>query len=196
MVLNQIRDRIQPLLDQIGNSLGKAGITPNILTSCGFVLALLAGFLFAYQPSKDYLAAISLIGSGLLDILDGAVARTSGKASKLGSFSDSTLDRISEIAIFGGIIYAGYGVNPTIVIITLGLSLLVSYARAKGESLGITLSGIGIGERAERLIVLIIFSLAGYVWIAIYIILILAGITFVQRYLFIVRVIKQKNGNA
>ncbi len=193
MVLNQIRDRLRPIMDQIGSSLGKVGVTPNFLTACGFVLALLAGFLFAYKPAQQYLAALSIIGSGALDILDGAVARTTGKVSMFGSFNDSSLDRISEIAIFAGIIYAGYGLNPTIVLLTLGFSLLVSYVRAKGESLGITMSGIGIGERAERLLVLIVFSLAGYVWIAVYIILILAAITFVQRYAFMMRMIKQKN---
>ncbi|MDH2901883.1 MAG: CDP-alcohol phosphatidyltransferase family protein [archaeon] len=180
-------------MDQIGSSLGKVGVTPNFLTACGFLLALLAGFLFAYKPAQQYLAALSIIGSGVLDILDGAVARTTGKVSMLGSFNDSSLDRISEIAIFAGIIYAGYGLNPAIVLLTLGFSLLVSYVRAKGESLGMTMSGIGVGERAERLLVLIVFSLAGYVWIAVYIILILAAITFVQRYAFMMRMIKQKN---
>jgi archaetidylinositol phosphate synthase len=183
-------------MDQIGRSLGRVGITPNVLTSCGFALALLSGFLFAYKPHQEYLAGILIIGSGVLDILDGAVARTTGRVSIFGSFNDSTLDRISEIAIFGGIIYAGYGLNPAIVLLTLAFSLLVSYVRAKGESLGIMMSGIGIGERAERLMVLIVFSLAGYVWIAIYIILVLAIITFAQRYVYISRLIRTKKKNA
>jgi archaetidylinositol phosphate synthase len=193
MVLNQIRDRLSPALDRIGSSLGKGGITPNFLTTIGFVLALLAGFLFAYRPYEQYLAAIAIIGSGVMDILDGAVARSTGKISMLGSFNDSTLDRISEIAIFAGIIYAGYrALNPAIVLLTLGFSLLVSYVRAKGESLGVKMSGIGVGERAERLIVLIAFSLIGLVWIGVYIALMLAVITVIQRYTYIIPVIKQK----
>lgn len=180
-------------MNTIGETMGKAGITPNALTAAGFALALLAGFLFAYRPSQTYLAALSIVGSGVLDVLDGAVARATDKVSTTGSFNDSTLDRISEIAIFAGIIYAGYHFLPSVVVLAaLGFSLLVSYVRAKGESLGIKLSGIGIGERAERLIVLIVFSLAGLVWIAVYIILILVVITFAQRYVYVTQAIREK----
>jgi archaetidylinositol phosphate synthase len=193
MVLNQIRARMRPFMDSVGRALGNAGVSPNVLTTLGFFFALLAGFLFAYAPHREYLAGISIIGSGILDILDGAVARTTGKVTLLGSFNDSTLDRISEIAIFAGIAYSGYGLNPAIVLLALAFSLLVSYARAKGESLSFQISGIGIGERAERLIVLIVFALAGYLWIGIYAVLVLAVVTFIQRYSHLVKAIRSKD---
>ena len=109
------------------------------------------------------------------------------RVSKTGSFSDSNLDRLAEVSIYGGIAYAGYGLSPVVVLLALAFSLLVSYVRAKGESLNIGISGVGVGERAERLIVLIVFSLVGYVWLGVYIVLILAVFTFVQRYVHVFR---------
>jgi archaetidylinositol phosphate synthase len=193
MVLNRIRQEFRPLLDRLGSSLGKAGITPAMLTATGFLLSFLAGFLFVYRPHEQYLAALSIIAAGIMDALDGAVARSMGRVSLVGSFSDSTLDRVSEIAIFGGIVFANYPrLSSEIVLLALGFSLLVSYVRAKGESLGIVVSGVGVGERAERLLVLIFFSLVGYIWVGVYIILILAIITLIQRCAYIIPAIRRK----
>lgn len=128
-----------------------------------------------------YLAAFSIIISGTFDVLDGAVARVTERVSKSGSFNDSTLDRVAEVAIYAGIIYGSY-TSSILVLLALSFSLLVSYARAKGDSLLVTLSGVGIGERAERLIVLVFFSVIGFVWIGVVVVLILAIITFFQRY--------------
>lgn len=152
----------------------------------GFLFSLLAGSLYALRPSEPYLAAISLIASGVFDVLDGAVARVTNRVSKSGSFNDSTLDRLAEVAVYCGIVYAGY-TAPVLVLPALAFSLLVSYTRAKGDSLGVSLSGIGIGERAERLLVLIAFSLVGYVGIGVEIVLVIALITFIQRYVAILQ---------
>jgi archaetidylinositol phosphate synthase len=179
-------------MSSIGSFLGRLGVTPNSLTVAGFAFAVLAGILYATQPSKPYFGAVAIIFSGVLDVLDGAVARATKRVSGAGSFNDSTLDRLSEITIFSGIAFGGFGISPGVVLLTLGFSLLVSYVRAKGESLAITMTGIGIGERAERLVILIIFSLVGYVWIGIYIILILAVFTFFQRYAYVTRAIGAK----
>ena len=147
---------------------------------------MLAGVLYAFRPSQPYLAAISLVASGILDVLDGAVARVTHRVSKSGSFNDSTLDRLAELAVYAGIIYGSY-VSPVAVLLALSFSLLVSYTRAKGDSLGVSLSGIGIGERAERLLVLIVFSIFGFVGIGVIIVLVIAFVTFVQRYIAILR---------
>ena len=127
-----------------------------------------------------------MVVSGVFDVLDGAVARVTNRVSKSGSFNDSTLDRLAELSVYAGIIYGNY-TSPLIVLLALGFSLLVSYTRAKGDSLGVSLSGIGIGERAERLIVLIVFSIIGYVWVGIAIVLVLALVTFIQRYVAILK---------
>jgi archaetidylinositol phosphate synthase len=194
MVLNNLRARIQPMMIAIGKSLGNAGVTPDLLTSIGFIFAISAGLLFAFIPFHSYFAAIAIIASGIFDILDGAVARATGKVSTSGSLNDSTLDRISEVAIYAGIAYQSvdYRISPTIVLLTLAFSLLVSYVRAKGESLSIKMSGIGIGERAERLLVLIVSALIGFVWIGIYLILALALVTFLQRYVYVARALSER----
>ena len=176
-------------MDSIGRTLGATGLSPTFWTFLGFLFSALAGLLYALRPSQPYLGALLLIVSGVFDVLDGAVARVTHRVSKAGSFNDSTLDRLAEVAVYGGIIYGKYA-PPVLVLLALGFSLLVSYTRAKGDSLGISLSGIGIGERAERLIVLIVFSLVGFVWIGIVIVLVIAFITFVQRYLAILRKLK------
>ena len=104
--------------------------------------------------------------SGFFDVLDGAVARATGRTSQRGAFLDSTLDRVSEVVVFLGILVGGY-VSPFLVLVALSLSLLVSYTRAKGDALGVNLAGIGVGERSERLIVLIVTSLLGIVGIGV-----------------------------
>jgi archaetidylinositol phosphate synthase len=185
-VLNKIRSQVSPVVESIGRNLGSTGLSPTFWTFLGFFFSVVAGILYALRPSQPYLAATALILSGFLDVLDGAVARAMHRVSKTGSFSDSTLDRLSELAIYAGIIYANYA-SPILVLFALGFSLLVSYTRAKGDSLGVSLSGIGIGERAERLLVLIVFSIIGYVWVGIVIVLAIAFVTFIQRYVTIVR---------
>ncbi|MDA4129307.1 MAG: CDP-alcohol phosphatidyltransferase family protein [Thaumarchaeota archaeon] len=189
LVLNRIRSQVEPVVNSIGRTLGGTGLSPNFWTVVGFAFAVVAGVLYALRPGQPYLAGISILISGVFDVLDGAVARATNKISKIGSFNDSILDRLAEIAIYAGIIYGGYD-SPVLVLLALSFSLLVSYERAKGESLGVTVSGIGIGERAERLIVLVIFSLIGFVWLGIDIVLILAFVTFLQRYYGITRRVK------
>jgi archaetidylinositol phosphate synthase len=180
---------VAPVIDSLGRTLGSTGLSPTFWTFVGFGFSVLAGVLFAFRPDQTYLGALAIIASGVFDILDGAVARVTQKVSKTGSFNDSTLDRLAEVAIYAGIIYGSLA-NSSVVLFTLAFSLLVSYTRAKGDSLGVSLSGIGIGERAERLIVLIVFSLLGFVWIGVAIVLLLAVVTFVQRYWTIVNKLK------
>ena len=173
-------------MSSLGRALGSTGLPPNFWTFLGFAFAVVAGFLYALKPSTPYLAALAIVCSGIMDVLDGAAARAMNRVSKTGSFNDSTLDRLAEVAIYAGITYASYTYSVS-VLLTLGFSLLVSYTRAKGDSLSVTLSGVGIGERAERLLVLVLFSIFGYVAYGVYVVLVLAFVTFVQRYVFIYR---------
>ena len=182
-----IRIRFRSITEPIGRLLANSGITPNFLTGLGFALAVIAGCLFAVRPGQPYLAALVMICAGIMDILDGAVAREIPRFS--GSLNDSIIDRLSEIAIYTGIIYSNY-VYPAVVLLALSFSFLTSYTAAKGESLGIPMSNhLGIGQRAERLAPIVIFALIGYVWIGVYVSLILCVITFVQRYAYVIHVI-------
>jgi archaetidylinositol phosphate synthase len=121
--------------------------------------------------------------------VDGQVARYTNRISKSGGFLDSIFDKIAEVAIFFGILLGGY-VEPYLVILAISLSLLVSYTRAKADTLGIKLQGIGIGERAERLLVIAIIGMIGFMEAAIIIVIIIAAITLVQRI-----VVLAKNAN-
>jgi archaetidylinositol phosphate synthase len=136
--------------------------------------------------NDGFYGGLFLLISGFADVLDGSVARAKGLVSSRGAFLDSTFDRLGELLVFIGIL-VGRLSDPLIILIALSFSLLVSYARARGESLGISLSGTGIGERAERILVLSIASILGYTKYGVIIVLILAFITFIQRVILIVK---------
>jgi len=189
-LLNRIRKSIQPVTDGIALRFASSGLSPNTLTLMGFLAAAVAGIMYAlyeYVDNSSYLyAGIILLISGFFDIVDGSLARVTNRVSKMGAFLDSTFDRVSEAVLFIGIMASGV-VHPLLVVTALTLSFLVSYTRARGESIGINLQGIGIGERAERLLVLALFSIiAGIIDIqlvqyGIIIVALLAGVTFIHR---------------
>ena len=124
-----------------------------------------------------------LLISGFFDIIDGTVARIAKRISKKGSFLDSLFDKMAEVTIFLGLTIGNLA-EPILCMIALSLSLLVSYTRARAESLGVDLKGIGIGERAERLLILAIIGMIpirGATEWAVTIVSIIAGITIIQR---------------
>jgi archaetidylinositol phosphate synthase len=182
-LLNRIRDKIEPTMNNLGLKFASSGLSPNFWTSVGFALSIASAAAYgssnilAYAPVYG---GILLLISGFFDIVDGSVARATKQISRRGAFLDSTLDKVAEVIVFLGILYGGLA-DPTIVLIALGLSLLVSYSRARVESLGIELKGVGIGERAERLLVVAAFSIAGFTNYGMIIVAIIAGITFIQR---------------
>jgi archaetidylinositol phosphate synthase len=127
--------------------------------------------------------SILLLISGFFDIIDGNVARVTRQSSKKGAFLDSSLDKLAEAAIFIGIAAGGLA-DPLLCMIGLALSLMVSYVRARAESLSIELKGIGIGERAERLLIIAVLGLIPIVGImqwAVIAVSVISGITLIQR---------------
>ncbi len=186
-MLDRLRNAIAPMVMLVGRGLGKTGLPPNFWTFLGLAVSIVAGAIYAsYIEGGFMLAGLVLLLGGALDIVDGAVAKATNKVTKSGAFLDSTLDRVSEVAVFAGILISN-AVDGYLVILALAFSLLVSYTRARGESLGLTLGGVGIGERPERIIALVIFSIVGQVYWGVVIVLILALITFLHRVVFIVR---------
>jgi archaetidylinositol phosphate synthase len=177
-VLDRLRGSLGAVLASLGSKAAKVIPSPTPWTLIGFVFASLA-FIF-YGGGNQTIAGLLVVLSGFFDLIDGAVARATGKISARGAFLDSTLDRVSEMLIFLGILLGNY-VAPFFVLLALALSLLVSYTRAKGDALGVNLAGIGVGERSERFVVLIVTSLLGIVALGVLIIVVLALLTFVER---------------
>jgi len=181
IMLNNLRDALRPVLERLGRGFSSTGLSPNFWTCVGLVLALTAAVAYGLGFEHALLVGgILILISGFFDIVDGQVARVTGKASSRGAYLDSVSDKIAESAIFVGIVVGGYA-EPWLVVLAATLSLLVGYARAKSDSLNIKMQGIGIGERAERLLVIAIVGIIGYMEAALVIVSIIAGITLVQR---------------
>jgi len=180
-LLDRVRGRLNSYLNSLGKAFARVAPFPTAWTSVGLFLAIFAGA--AYWTggyAGEVTGGLLILASGLFDIVDGAVARVTGRVSKVGAFLDSTLDRVAEVAIYLGILVGGYSPN-WLVLLALSLSLLVSYTRAKADSLGTSLSGVGIGERSERLLVLAVASIIGYVSWGVGFVVVIAGVTFVER---------------
>jgi archaetidylinositol phosphate synthase len=177
-LLDRLRGSLGDALASMGRAASKVVPSPTAWTVVGLLFAFLASAF--YGGRHPFIGGLSLAASGFFDVLDGAVARATGRTSQRGAFLDSTLDRVAEVLVYLGIIVGGY-TNPSLVLVALSSSLLVSYTRAKGDALGVSLAGIGVGERPERLLVLIVASLLGVVWLGVIIVALLALITFVQR---------------
>ena len=180
-LLNNLRDSLKPYLQKIGQVFASTGISPNIWTVIGLIFAFVSSIV--YGISFEYsliLGGIILLISGFFNIVDGQVARYTNKITKSGGFLDSVFDKIAEVSIFFGILIGGYA-EPYLVFLAITLSLLVSYTRAIADTAKIKLQGVGIGERAERLLVIAIIGMIGFMEIAIIIVIIIAAITLIQR---------------
>lgn len=155
-MISQIREPLSKLAQPIIIFFAKMKIHPTVFTVIGLLLSIAAGVFLALD---NFLAAFILLWfGGAMDFIDGGVARYNNLESQKGSFLDSVIDRISDIAVFGGIIFSSYvfALEGTIMVTA---TLVVSYIRAKGESIGIKGMATGLIERAERwmLLMLLLF---------------------------------------
>jgi CDP-diacylglycerol--glycerol-3-phosphate 3-phosphatidyltransferase len=147
------------VLRPVERSLLRVGATPDFLNVLGLLLGMASGLLVALGRLEA--GGWAMVGSGVADILDGRIARALKSVSPYGSFIDSTLDRFAEFFILLGFVYflRDNGVGVLSAAAALGGSLLVSYARARGETLGVKERG-GLMQRAERVVVLCLACLA------------------------------------
>ena len=190
-VLNNLRDSLRPALEKVGKGFAATGLSPNFWTVVGLIIALASAVVYGMGMEFGLIiGGILLLVSGFFDMVDGQVARVTGKTSKKGEYLDSMFDKISEVAIFLGILVGGYA-EPYLVLLAITLSLLVSYARAKSDLINIKLQGIGIGERAERLLVIAVIGIFGFMDYAVVIVVIIAGITLIQRMIYTAKNIKE-----
>lgn len=199
-MLNKFRDSLQPMMRKLGLTFASLGVSANFWTTISLATSIAAGAVYAIASSSttigmevstirfswlyaSVIGGILLLISGFFDVIDGSVARATKQTSKKGAFLDSSFDKISEAIIFIGIA-AGNLANPILCMIALSLSILVSYVRARAESLGVELKGIGIGERAERLLIIAIMGMIpviGAMQWAVIVVSVVAGLTLIQR---------------
>ncbi|MDQ6722041.1 MAG: CDP-alcohol phosphatidyltransferase family protein [Candidatus Dormibacteraeota bacterium] len=178
-----VRRRAEALM----SALGRVPVTPNQITVVGVALTFIAAVLAAFGYLRW--AGVVLIFAGTFDILDGALARSSGRSYPYGAFLDSTLDRYSEAAIYIGLAayFAGTGgpLQRWLVLATvtaLAGSFLVSYVRARAQSLGFTCES-GLFARPERVVVTVVGLIFGGVvlYVVVALLAILTNFTALQR---------------
>ena len=179
----QVRKRVEKVCtDPVVNLLEKTGITPNTLTWIGFFIALVTA-VFAALGNLP-VAGLLLLFGGYFDMLDGSLARRTGKVSVFGEVLDSTLDRLSEGAVLIGILYwftvVGSVWGIMLVGVTMLSSLVVSYIRAKAEIIKVECLK-GLFTRPERVIVLAVWFFINRLEIAIGVIAFFSMITVGQR---------------
>ena len=179
----QVRKRVEKVCtDPVVNLLEKTGITPNTLTWIGFFIALVTA-VFAALGNMP-VAGLLLLFGGYFDMLDGSLARRTGKVSVFGEVLDSTLDRLSEGAVLIGILYwftvVGSVWGIMLVGVTMLSSLVVSYIRAKAEIIKVECLK-GLFTRPERVIALAVGFFINRLEIAIGVIAFFSMITVGQR---------------
>lgn len=159
------------------------GLTPNALT----VIGLLLNCVVAVVLAQGYLliGGILVLGAGLFDLLDGAMARITGQITPFGSFLDSTLDRYSEVILYGGLLFymlttPDAKVGVILIHLTICGSIMVSYARARAEALGYKLQ-VGLLARPERIIILAAGLILGHPIWALWLLAIFTNVTTIQR---------------
>jgi CDP-diacylglycerol--glycerol-3-phosphate 3-phosphatidyltransferase len=150
-------------LAPVAERLARLHVSPNQITLAGLVAMAGSGVLLALGSFRG--AGLALLVGGLCDMLDGAVARSSGVSSKFGAFFDSTSDRLAELLFFAGLLVYFTRVELSVLYALLtflaaGGSLLVSYTRARAEGLGVDCQ-VGMMERPERMVLLLIACFVG-----------------------------------
>ena len=189
-MLKVLKPGLGRLLTPVGKALARTPLTPNMLTVIGAV-GMTAGALTLFPTGHLFAGTMVCTGFVLADMLDGALARLQGKTGKFGAFLDSTLDRIGDAAVFGGIaiwlVTGGHDkLLAAVALFCLVAGALVSYSKARAEGLGIRCD-VGIAERTERLLIgLVAIGLSGlgvpYVLpIGLWVLAVLSAITFGQR---------------
>ncbi|MDQ1368389.1 MAG: CDP-diacylglycerol---glycerol-3-phosphate 3-phosphatidyltransferase [Acidimicrobiaceae bacterium] len=180
----RFRSSVDKGVGPIGSALGRTGLSPDHLTALGLVMSVPAAVTIA--SGRLALGLVLLVASAIPDLLDGALAKASGTSSTRGAFFDSVADRVTDAIIMGGVAWylqsSRHGHAGMLPFGILAASTLISYERAKAESLGFTAKG-GLMERAERIILLCVGLFLPVVLVPIlWIMLVLTSVTAVQRF--------------
>ncbi len=160
IVSPELRARVRGVATPIAVGFGRLGLTPNHLTLIGFGIAVVAAAA-AWQESWLAAGVLVLVGA-VFDLFDGALARATGRTSRLGAFMDSVADRAGEAVVYVGIVAgclaAGFNLGAILAAAAMAAAFMVSYVRAKSESLGFTsgtgMAAIGLAPREMRIVLL------------------------------------------
>jgi len=181
----RFRQEIERIVRPVGEQLRRTKITPDHLTLVGLVVAGLAAV--AIGVGELQLGLLLVVLAAIPDLLDGALAKASNQSSQRGAFFDSTIDRVTDALLLGGVAWflaSQRGAHAAVLpFAVMAVSSLISYQRAKAESLGLSANG-GLMERAERIILLCVGLLFDSLlfWVM-WLMLVLVTITAVQRFL-------------
>ena len=180
----RFRMGVDRVVTPVGRALGSTGMSPDHLTVTGLLLSIPAAW--AIATGRLGLGLGLFIASAVPDLLDGAVAKAAGRASVRGAFLDSVCDRVTDTLVLGGIAWYlqdRHGGHAFILpMAVLGVSLLISYERAKAESLGLDAKG-GLMERAERIVVICVgLAFSSLLVPLLWLMLGLTALTAVQRF--------------
>ena len=181
---DQLRVRFKHILDPIGAFLNRLGLTPNLMTLLGLIGNTIGAFFL--MRGDMLVGGLIILAMGPVDALDGTMARLRGESSKFGAFVDSVTDRYSELVIYLGLLLyydqQGDWLNTLGVYLAAAGSVLVSYVRARAQSLGYE-AKVGILTRFERYAVLAPTLVFNIPWVGVWIIAVLANLTALQRIL-------------
>ncbi len=182
MLSDLARKYTRVFLEPLARFIGWTGISPNFITVVGFLLTVGVAVVIGYGHLQ--LGGVLIVLAAGFDAIDGTLARTMGRTSRFGAFLDSTLDRFSEAIIFLGlfIFLVGQGAQTELVLIYMTIvgSLMVSYARARAEGIGVELKQ-GLLTRFERVGLLVLGLIFNQLLIVLWILAIFTNFTAVQR---------------
>ena len=198
-MLTKLKQRFQLWMASEAEFTHNIGLTPNHVSAVGMLFAISSALAYwSWQLHQILLvvAPISLLISGFCDALDGALARTYGETTTFGGFLDSLLDRYADAFVLCGIILGGL-CHPFWGLTALTGSLLVSYVRARAEAKEIKMEAVGITERAERILIIVIASFLSVVWLealswGVIVLAVLANLTVLQRVIHFYKASQQK----
>ena len=193
-MLNKKKDTLTDWVKPIARIFSR--INPNTVTILALVFCIASGLYFA--AGNLVIAGFMLLLGGFFDVLDGAVARENGRVTKFGGLLDSVSDRYADAAVFLGIMWGGHAAFPPYIEndwflggLALTGSLLVSYTRARAEAGGTGVLNIGVAERAERMILIILGAFLGLLHWAVLVVAVMSHLTVLQRMIAARKILKE-----
>ena len=188
MVSSRLKKRFEGVVLAGVKPFADAVVTPNTVTIMGLIVSLASAWCFYSWTSSPLLlpaAALLILLSGLFDAVDGIIARTKGKVTVFGGFLDSVSDRYADAMVLAGITLGGL-CNPVAGFAALIGSLMVSYTRSRAEAAGVSMAGVGLAERPERMLILAAVTFIAVFWIdalnyGVILLAVLSHVTVIQR---------------